>query len=92
MGATMAAGTHSHAKKSTRRGLSVPRRSERASEPVSGTQEHQVRNTVVGGVLGGGLLGAGFGPLAATGGMILGGLAGYLVERRLARLGQQASS
>lgn len=42
--------------------------------------ESQKTRTVSSGVLGGGLLGAGFGPIAAAGGMILGGAAGYLVE------------
>lgn len=43
------------------------------------------RETVLSGAFGGGMLGAGLGPLGAVGGMILGGAAGYLVERRAER-------
>jgi hypothetical protein len=42
-----------------------------------------LRRTTLSGALGGGLLGSGFGPIGAAGGMIIGGAAGYLMERRL---------
>lgn len=44
-----------------------------------------VWDTTLSGAFGGGVLAAGFGPLAAAAGMVLGGLAGYLFERRQAR-------
>jgi hypothetical protein len=42
-----------------------------------------LRRNTLSGALGGGLIGAGFGPIGAAGGMIIGGAAGYLLERRL---------
>ena len=45
--------------------------------------------TALSGALGGGLLAAGFGPWFAAGGMLVGGAAGYLVERRLQELNRK---
>jgi hypothetical protein len=46
-------------------------------------RRHQMRESISFGAFGGGVMLAGFGPLAAATGMLLGGLAGYLVERRI---------
>lgn len=42
-----------------------------------------VREAVLSGALGGGMIGAGFGPVAAASGMLVGGAAGFLVEKVL---------
>ena len=47
-------------------------------------RRQQMRQTISNGVLGGGILLAGFGPYAAAAGMLVGGTLGYLVERRAA--------
>ena len=45
-------------------------------------RRRQMEQSISFGVLGLGVMFSGFGPLGAIAGMILGGLAGYLVERR----------
>jgi hypothetical protein len=47
----------------------------------SRARRHLVWQTTLSGAFGGGVLGAGFGPLATASGMLFGGLAGYLFER-----------
>lgn len=54
-----------------------------ATAPARASSGRYVRMAVRGGALAGGMIGAGFGPLAAASGMILGGAAGFFLETAL---------
>lgn len=54
--------------------------------PNRSKREGRRYESALGGLLGGGVIGAGLGPFGAVGGMILGSVTGYLIERRLERL------